>query len=238
MSAVIQAVEIGKYFGSKKALKGLSFAAQAGDTVALMGMNGAGKTTLINILATLLSADEGEVKYFGQPFKGNETEIRLRLGLVSHQLLLYADLTVEENLRFYTRLYTLPNAEQRIGEVVDLVGLARQRNQVLHTLSRGMQQRLAIGRALLHDPAILLLDEPFTGLDQFMVGRMLDLLQNIAGQEKTIIMASHNFKEVAALATHVLFLHRGACVDAFAVAGIDERSLAERYQKMASRGES
>jgi heme exporter protein A len=232
----LQAERISKSFGPKKVLSGLNFYALEHETVALLGENGSGKTTFINILATLLSPDQGKVSYFGQPLNGNESGIRRRLGIVSHQLLLYSDLSAEENLRFYARLYALPEPEQRVEQILDLVGLKKQRSQVVRTFSRGMQQRLAIGRALLHDPSILFLDEPFTGLDQNMTERMQNLLKQIMGQEKTVIMTSHSFKEVSLLASRALFLQGGYFVDTVALAGMNEHQLAERYQAVIHPG--
>jgi heme exporter protein A len=227
---ILQAEGINKSYGPRQVLHGVDFAVHRGKTVALMGANGAGKTTLLNILATLLTPDAGQVIYFGQPLRGNESEIRRRIGLVSHQGMLYPELTVEENLRFYAGLYSLEQAEARIDQFLDLVELKKQRRQVVRTLSRGMQQRLAIGRALLHDPQILFLDEPFTGLDRGMTGRMTALLQQLAEENKTILMTSHNLGEVSVLATQVAILHHGVFADIFDCSGLDEAALAQRYQ--------
>lgn len=227
---ILQAEGINKSYGPRQVLHGVDFAVHRGKTVALMGANGAGKTTLLNILATLLTPDAGQVIYFGQPLRGNESEIRRRIGLVSHQGMLYPELTVEENLRFYAGLYSLEQAEARIDQFLDLVELKKQRRQVVRTLSRGMQQRLAIGRALLHDPQILFLDEPFTGLDRGMTGRMTALLQQLAEENKTILMTSHNLDEVSVLATQVAILHHGVFADIFDCSGLDEAALVQRYQ--------
>jgi ABC-type multidrug transport system ATPase subunit len=133
-------------------------------------------------------------------------------------------------LRFYAELYSLEQAEARIEQILDLVELKKQCRQVVRTLSRGMQQRLAIGRALLHDPQILFLDEPFTGLDQGMTGRMTALLQQLAAENKTILMTSHSLGEVSALATRVAILHRGVFADTFDCSDLDEAALSRRYQ--------
>ena len=234
---VIQAEGITKNFGHKRVLRGLEFCAYSHETIALLGANGAGKTTLLNILSTLLSPDEGKVSYFGLPLKDNEASIRSRLGVVSHQLFLYSDLSAEENLRFFARLYAIAEYEQRVNQMLELIDLKKQRQQVVRTFSRGMQQRLAIGRALLNDPSILFLDEPFSGLDQNMSNRMTQLLQQIVSQDKTVIMASHNYQEVASLASRALFLKDGLFVDSVDVAGMDEHQLAQHYQNLIRAGE-
>ena len=230
MRTVIHAEGITKSFGFQKVLRGLDFTAEEQETVALMGPNGAGKTTLLYVLATLLAPESGSIAYFGQPLKNNEIEIRRRLGIVGHQLMLYADLTVEENLNFYTKMYTLSNREQRMTAVLDLVDLNKHRRQLVRTLSRGMQQRLTIARAMLHDPLLLFLDEPFAGLDQGMTEKMLQLVQKITSQNKTVVFVTHNFREVSLLATRVLFLKAGNFVGNYEVTGMDEHDLSERYQ--------
>ena len=155
-----------KSFGSKVALEGVDLDVAEGEFLTLVGPNGAGKTTLIRILATLTRPTEGSVRVAGYDLAGQGTGIRRRIGLASHQTLLYGDLSAEENLRFYGRMYEVPDLEERITALLQRVGLEHRRHDLVRTFSRGMQQRLSIARALLHDPAILLLDEPYTGLDQ------------------------------------------------------------------------
>jgi ABC-type multidrug transport system ATPase subunit len=227
---VIQAEGICKNYDPKQVLRGVDFVAYPNETIALMGPNGAGKTTLLNILSTLLAPDAGRLSYFGHSLKGNESEIRRRMGMVGHQGMLYSELTIEENLRFYAALYAVLQPKMRIDQILDLVELKKQRQQVVRTLSRGMQQRLSIGRSLLHDPQILFLDEPFTGLDQNLSGRMLKLIQQLAGQNKTVLITSHRLDEVFALAKRVIILHRGMIVDQFELIGMQEADLAQRYQ--------
>jgi ABC-type multidrug transport system, ATPase component len=201
----------------------------------LLGPNGAGKTTLLNVLSSLLPTETGQITYFGEALRGNESEIRRRIGLVSHQSMCYAELTVEENLRFFAGLYALPHPEQRITEVLGWVELTKQRSQVTRTLSRGMQQRLSLARALLHDPPILLLDEPFTGLDQNLAGRMQQLIRQLSGHGKSMLLVSHHLNEALSLATRALVLHRGQIVDQFALDGMREADLSDRYQAALAR---
>jgi heme exporter protein A len=236
MQVVLAATGICKSFDHRQVLRGLDFSVCTHETVALLGANGSGKTTFLRILSTLLSPDEGKVLYFGQPLKGNEIEIHRRLGLVNHQVMLYSDLSAEENLHFTAQMYHLTDEKKRVDQMLEQVGLAHQRRQAVRTLSRGMQQRLAIARALLPDPQILLLDEPFTGLDKGMAERMLQLLQQIVEQPKTIVMTSHNLREVCSLAKRVLFLQNGDFVDEVQMAGQDEKQLADRYQTLMAAG--
>jgi len=155
-----------KRFGLKTVLRGLDFEVQPGEFVALLGPNGAGKTTFLRILASLSRPSLGNVTVAGYQLPHEAAAVRARLGVVSHLPLLYGDLTAEENLRFYGRMYNISGLEPRITEVLEMVGLENRRRDLVRTFSRGMQQRLAIGRAVLHDPDVMLFDEPYTGLDQ------------------------------------------------------------------------
>ena len=163
---MIQVRGLVKSFGSKVALDGVDLDVAEGEFLTLVGPNGAGKTTLLRILATLTRPTEGSVRVAGYDLAREGAEIRRRVGLASHQTLLYDDLSAEENLRFYGRMYDVTDLEERITALLQRVGLEHRRHDPVRTFSRGMQQRLSIARALLHDPAILLLDEPYTGLDQ------------------------------------------------------------------------
>ncbi|OGO65407.1 MAG: sodium ABC transporter ATP-binding protein, partial [Chloroflexi bacterium RBG_19FT_COMBO_50_10] len=155
-----------KRFGLKTVLHGMDFSVEPGEFVALLGPNGAGKTTFLRILASLSRQSLGFVNIAGYSLPNQAAAVRRRLGVVSHLPLLYGDLTAEENLRFYARMYDIAHSEKRITDVLEMVGLVPRRRDLVRTFSRGMQQRLAIGRAVLHDPEVMLFDEPHTGLDQ------------------------------------------------------------------------
>jgi heme exporter protein A len=198
-----------KRFGLKTVLKGLDFQVEQGEFVALMGPNGAGKTTFLRILSSLSRPSLGEIRVAGYRLPGQASSVRRRLGIVSHQPLLYGDLTAEENLQFYARMYNLPQADQRIREVLELVGLAPRRRDLVRTFSRGMQQRLAIGRAVLHDPEVMLFDEPHTGLDQDACQMLDTVLRDVAARGRTVVMTSHDLARVAALASRFDVLSRG-----------------------------
>lgn len=201
MGALIEVRSLVKRFGAKIVLRQLNFNVEAGEFVALLGPNGAGKTTFLRILASLARPSMGEVWVAGFRLPQQAANVRRRLGVVSHQPLLYGDLSAEENLRFYGRMYAVNPLESRIDEVLELVGLAARRRDLVRTFSRGMQQRLAIGRAILHDPDVLLLDEPHTGLDQDACDMLDGVLRHIAGQGRTVVMTSHDLARVEDLAS-------------------------------------
>src|SRR5687767_1454181 len=198
-----------KRFGLKTVLRGVDFEVQPGEFVALLGPNGAGKTTFLRILASLSRPSLGEVNIAGYRLPNQAAQVRARLGVVSHLPLLYIDLSAEENLRFYARLYGITNYQPRITEVLELISLETRRHDLVRTFSRGMQQRLAIGRAILHDPDVMLFDEPYTGLDQDASSVLDDILKTLASQGRTVVMTSHDLARVEDLATRFDILSRG-----------------------------
>jgi heme exporter protein A len=206
---MIEVRRLVKTFGVKPVLRGLDFDVERGEFVALLGPNGAGKTTFLRILATLSRPKMGEVCVAGFHLPAQAAAVRQRLGVVSHQPLLYGDLSAEENLRFYARMYALAESESRIQEVLQLVGLYRRRRDLVREFSRGMQQRLAIARSVLHDPQILLFDEPHTGLDQDASVMLDGLLGEIASGGRTVVMTSHDLTRAAKLADRVDILSHG-----------------------------
>jgi heme exporter protein A len=198
-----------KRFGLKPVLRGVDFDVQPGEFVALLGPNGAGKTTFLRILASLSRPTLGEVNIAGYHLPHQASQVRARLGVVSHLPLLYGDLTAEENLRFYGRMYGLAGLEPRITEVLEMVGLEARRRDLVRTFSRGMQQRLAIGRAVLHDPEVVLFDEPYTGLDQDASSMLDEVLKTVAAKGRTVVMTSHDLARAEDLATRFDILSRG-----------------------------
>jgi len=206
---VITVKKLVKRFGMKTILRGLDFEVEPGEFVALLGPNGAGKTTFLRILASLSRPSLGNVTVAGYHLPNEAAQVRARLGVVSHLPLLYGDLSADENLRFYGRLYNLSNLETRITEILEMVGLEHRRKDLVRTFSRGMQQRLAIGRAVLHDPEVILFDEPYTGLDQDASAMLDDVLRTVAGQGRTIVMTSHDLARAEELATRFDVLSQG-----------------------------
>ena len=209
---LIEVVHLRKAFGRHRVLKGIDMSIEAGSSVVMFGPNGAGKTTFLRILSPLSKPTSGTVRVSGGDIKNNPEGIRQYLGLVSHAPLLYDDLTAYENLRFYARLYDLDAPHDRIRELLERVGLWHRRHDLVRTFSRGMVQRMAIARALLHNPPILLLDEPDTGLDPQAAEMMTDLLREIGGSERTIIMTTHHLERGLELADRVVMLVGGLIV--------------------------
>ena len=206
---MIEVKKLVKRFGLKTILRGLDFSVESGEFVALLGPNGAGKTTFLRVLATLSRPSMGQVKVAGHQLPDEAAHVRAKLGVVSHMPLLYPDLTAEENLRFYGRMYGIGNMEARITEVLGMVGLENRRKDLVRTFSRGMQQRLAIGRAVIHDPEVMLFDEPYTGLDQDASEMLDDVLRSVAAEGRTVVMTSHDLVRAEDLATRFDILSRG-----------------------------
>lgn len=209
---IITVQNLVKRFGLKVVLRGLDFTVVKGEFVALLGANGAGKTTFLRILATLSKPAMGNVRIANRSLPGESAAVRKMIGVVSHLPLLYGDLTAEENLHFYGKMYNVPSLQERISEILDLIGLSARRRDLVRTFSRGMQQRLAIGRAVLHDPEILLLDEPHTGLDQDACDMLDKALQEVAARGRTVVMTSHDLSRSADLASRFDVISRGRIV--------------------------
>ncbi|MCJ7534533.1 MAG: heme ABC exporter ATP-binding protein CcmA [Anaerolineales bacterium] len=220
-----------KRFGLKTVLRGLDFEVEQGEFVALLGPNGAGKTTFLRILASLSRPSMGGVNIAGYRLPDQAAAVRRRLGVVSHQPLLYGDLTAEENLRFYGRMYGVRNLQERVMEVLELVGLTTRRRDLVRTFSRGMQQRLAIGRAVLHDPDVVLFDEPHTGLDQDASAMLDTVLQEVAARGRTVVMTSHDLARTADLASRFDVISRGVISASVQRDEIDPNDLLAFYRQ-------
>ncbi|OGO40762.1 MAG: heme ABC exporter, ATP-binding protein CcmA [Chloroflexi bacterium RBG_16_57_9] len=201
--------KVSKRFGSKWALRDVNLDLAQGEFLSLFGPNGAGKTTLMRIIATLSKPTSGAVTLNGVPTTRAGGAVRHQLGLVSHQTLLYPDLTAQENLQFFGRMYDVPALPDRVNEVLDLVGLFARRHDPVRTYSRGMQQRLAIARAIIHDPGIMLLDEPYTGLDPHAAEILRGVLQRLVFQDRTVIMTTHDLERGLELCDRVAILANG-----------------------------
>ena len=208
-SEMIEVTELVKQFGPFLALRGLSFRVEAGEFVSLLGPNGAGKTTLLRILSTLSRPTRGTVSIAGHHLPKGADNVRRQIGFLSHQPLLYGELTAEENLRFFARMYDLGDATAHIDDLLDRVNLADRRRDRVRTFSRGMQQRLAIARALLHDPRVLLLDEPFTGLDPDASDQLSDTLRGLKDGQRAVVMTTHDLDRGLALSDRALIIARG-----------------------------
>ncbi|HEU4400731.1 MAG TPA: ABC transporter ATP-binding protein [Candidatus Polarisedimenticolia bacterium] len=221
-SAALRARSLGKRYGSFPALDRIDLEIPAGQFVLLLGPNGAGKSTLLRLFATLIRPTSGEVLIHGAPAAGEEAAgLRRRIGLLSHHTFLYDHLTGRENLLFYARLYGLPDPGRAARDALRAVGLEERSEDLVRTYSRGMQQRLAIARASLHAPDILLLDEPFTGLDREATDRLQDNLRRAREARRTCVMATHDFAAGVPLADRVVILRAGRVALDRAAAGLD-----------------
>lgn len=198
-----------KNYGSNPVLRGINLHARPGEFVTLVGPNGAGKSTLLRIVATLLSPTAGSVTIGGWPLNSHAANVRRHIGLVSHQPLLYGDLTAAENLDFFARLYRLDNREERVMQALRTVGLAARQRDPVRSFSRGMTQRLTLARATLHEPDILLFDEPYTGLDQDATHLLDSLLFEEAQRGRTILMITHDLARGVNLCHRIAILNRG-----------------------------
>lgn len=201
-----------KSFGHTHALRGVDLQVAEGEFLTIVGPNGAGKTTFLRILATLLKPTRGFVRINGLDLAPADVEVRRQIGFVSHQPLVYGNLTVAENLRFYGRIYDVPELEQRVETLLSLVGLDGRAHSLARTLSRGMQQRLSVARSIIHEPSIMLLDEPYTGLDQQASRMLRGLLQTVSTHSHTVVMTTHNLEHALKPADRLVILCRGHIV--------------------------
>lgn len=222
-------------FGAVPVLRGLTFRVDRGERLAIFGPNGAGKTTLLRVLAGALRPSAGQLRLFGLDPARAGPAVRARLGVLAHQTYLYGELTAAENLRLYGRLYGVRCLDQRVAEVLERVGLFGRRADRVDTLSRGLQQRLAIARAILHRPALLLLDEPDTGLDLPSYHLLENLLLGAEGR-RTVIMATHNLEQGRRLCRRALVLVGGRLVGELPTDELDADRLTTLYRAPALAG--
>jgi heme exporter protein A len=196
-----------KYYGDFAAVRNIGFRVTPGSTVALLGRNGAGKTTLLRIVAGLIRPSQGTVRVFGEDVR--QETARRRIGVLGHGISLYDELSATENLVLFARLYGLDEPQKKAHAWLERTGLERVRDGLVREFSRGMRQRLAVARAFIHDPQVLLFDEPFTALDDRAIAVLQSLLGDAHQQGRTIVMSTHQLKEALVLATHVALLRKG-----------------------------
>lgn len=220
---MLEAGELTKSYGVRPVLRGVSLRAGPGEVVAVLGANGAGKTTLLRVLSTLSRPDSGRLTVAGIDALKHPNQARRLIGFVSHQPLVYPDLTGYENLLFYARMYgvvnrqsatgnpesRIQNPESRIDALLRQVNLHTRAHDLARTYSRGMLQRLTIARAMIHDPALILLDEPFTGLDQASARSLSAMLRELAQAGKTLVMTTHEFGRGLESVTRAAVLRAG-----------------------------
>jgi heme exporter protein A len=234
---MIEVMNLTKSFGAKHALRGVNLRVMPGESLVLFGPNGAGKSTLVRILSSLSRPTSGTVRIGGLDLAKHADGIRRYLGVVSHAPLLYDSLTAAENLRFFGGLYGMAKPDERIKAMLQRVGLYGRRGDLVRTFSRGMLQRLAIARALLHDPEVLLLDEPDTGLDPQAAEMLHGLLSELSGRiavgsassngdeapverPRTIVTVTHSIERGLAIADRVVILANGRVSYEAAVKGV------------------
>lgn len=205
----IKISDLRKGFGRTPVLRGVNLEIPWGQVLTLLGPNGSGKTTLIKILATLSKPDSGTVNIGGMPLETNGGNIRLIIGVVTHDPLLYPDLTARENLLFFARMFNLSDKDERINTVSERMAMAKHLDQRVGTFSHGMKKRFSIARALLHDPPILLMDEPESGLDQEAVSLLDDIVNDKTDPLHTVLLTTHNLDRAIKLGQQILILANG-----------------------------
>lgn len=226
---MLTAQNITKIIGTKTILHNIDLHIQEGEFITVFGPNGAGKSTLLKILSLLMKPSTGTLTINGIIAKEESTRTRSQIGVISHQTFLYDNLTAYENLEFYGRMYKVDNLRDRIYDVLKEVGLEYSLNDPVRHFSRGMQQRLAIARATLHQPAILLLDEPYTGLDQQAIDILNSVLHNLNIKDRTVFMITHNFQQGLDLSDRVLIIKKGRLAYQGAAPGLTPSQMKEIY---------
>ena len=233
----VEVRDLTRAFGVRKALDGVDFELPRGAFLSIFGPNGAGKTTLVRVLTTLLNATSGTSRVLGLDVVADAVELRQHIGLISHNPLLYPDLTAEENLLFFAEMYGVHGAPERVRELLVSVELDHRRLDVTRTFSRGMLQRLSIARALLHQPEVLFLDEPYSGLDPHAMDILDNLIAQIRGNH-TFVMISHDLDKGLELCSHALILARGRVVLFEPVEALDVAAFRDTYRSTVGMGVS
>ncbi|MEG1167263.1 ABC transporter ATP-binding protein [Gordonibacter sp.] len=237
MVAAIETKKLSKVFGNRRAVDKVSIEVPQGAFLSIFGPNGAGKTTLLRVLSTLARATDGSAKLMGIDIKEEPDKVRDHIGLISHNAMLYPDLTAEQNLLIYARLYGVVDPEARVLELLEAVELKHRRLDVVRTFSRGMTQRLSIARALVHDPDVVFLDEPYSGLDPHAV-EIFDGLIDAQRADRTFVMVSHDLQKGFDMCTHALVLAKGKVVAFDAKDALDFNEFTALYRSTVGMGVS
>ncbi|GAB6151383.1 ABC transporter ATP-binding protein [Desulfosporosinus burensis] len=228
---MIEGTNLCKTYGRKNVLRDISVRIPTGEFVAVLGPNGAGKSTLLKILALISKPDSGEVKIGDKSLVDIKDELKHKIGIISHSSFLYPELTAYENLQFYGRLYGIDNLEEQIITIIKKVGLILALNEPVYTFSRGMLQRLSIARALIHNPEVILLDEPFTGLDQQGISLLEDVLKDLKSSYKTILMVTHSFEQGMDDVDRILIVNKGQIAADFPTEDLQAGDLLRIYHE-------
>jgi heme exporter protein A len=226
---IVDVGNLTRSFGTTRALAGVSFSLAAGECLALFGPNGAGKTTLLRLLAGLLKPTSGAARVSGVSLPGG-AEVRSRVGLISHHTMLYEALSPRENVSFAARLYSVADVPSRVDDSLRRMSMLDRADTPVRSLSRGMQQRVSIARAMVHGPSLVLADEPYNGLDESGARALTALLQELRASGTTIIIVTHNLSEGLSLATHAAVMQRGKFVRYDHRTEVDAASYAGLYR--------
>ena len=216
-------------YGAVLALRGVDLTLQRGEFLTIFGPNGAGKSTLLRILSSLARPTAGAVSIFGFDPRRQPDEVRRRLGLIAHSSFLYGGLTARDNLRFHARLFDLDDAAARVEHSLADVGLADRADDPVRGFSRGMQQRLCIARALLHEPELVLLDEPYTGLDQHASRMLRSILEQVRGRGRSVVMVTHHLEEGLGISSRLAIMTRGRMAWESPAASLTREALERTY---------
>jgi heme exporter protein A len=227
---VVDVAELTREFGPRQAVAGVSFALASGECLALFGPNGAGKTTLLRLLAGLLKPTSGTARISGMALPGGPL-VRSRVGLISHHTMLYEALSARENVSFSARLYGIRDAKLRVEDSLRRMSMLERADAPIRSLSRGMQQRVSIARAMVHSPQLVLADEPYSGLDESGARALTSVLQELRSAGTAIIVVTHNLAEGLSLATHAAVMQRGKFVRYDKAGSVDPKSYAATYRR-------
>ena len=231
MSAVLEATALARRFGGRRAVDAVDLSLDAGQCLALFGPNGAGKTTLLRLLAGLLRPTSGSARIAGVALPGG-AEARAMVGLISHHSMLYGALSARENVAFAASLHGLSSPRAAADRALEAMRILDRADTPVRSLSRGMQQRVSIARAMVHDPRVVLLDEPFSGLDDSGAGALTTMLGDLRRLGAALVIVTHNLSEGLALATHVAVMHGGRFVRQDRREAVDPGSFAGVYREL------
>ena len=235
ISPVVETRALVRVFGGRRAVNGVDLALHEGECLALFGPNGAGKTTLLRMLAGLLRPTRGSARIGGAPIGEGEAggaDVRARVGLISHHSLLYAALTARENVEFSARLYGVADARGAATAALERMRVADRADAPVRALSRGLQQRVSVARAIVHGPRVVLLDEPYTGLDEAGAAALTATLEELKASGAALVLVTHNLGEGLALATHAAIMRRGRLVRHEHRASVEVTAYAAVYREM------